>query len=189
MLDYVEGGSLDDLVGRATQRNQKIPPSIVLRIALDALAGLSAAHGATDPLGRPLGLLHRDVSPQNVLIGRDGVTRLADFGVAKSALASVQTDQNYLVGKLMYLPPEYLKRSPVGPTLDIYSLGVTLWTAFAGRDPWPNASETNSSFGSFRRACRNSRVWAFASRQIEALVMRARSGSPGSLSERARHGR
>jgi serine/threonine-protein kinase len=121
-----------------------------------------------------LNLLHRDVSPQNVLVGRDGVTRLADFGVAKSALASVQTDQNYLVGKLMYLPPEYLARHPVGPTLDIYSLGVTLWTAFAGRDPWPGASEADLVV----RICQEGMpslegVGVRVAPQIETLVMRA----------------
>lgn len=179
VLDYVEGGSLDELVRRATQRRQSVPTSVVLRVALDALAGLSAAHGATDPSGRPLGMLHRDVSPQNVLVGRDGVTRLADFGVAKSALASVQTDQRYLVGKLLYLPPEYLARKPVGPTLDIYSLGVTLWTALSGSEPWPNASEAEL----VTRICQERipslhGVGVRVAPQVEALVMRACDPEP-----------
>jgi eukaryotic-like serine/threonine-protein kinase len=187
VLDYVEGSALDALVGRAAQRNQRIPASIVLRIALDALAGLSAAHRATDPSGRPLNLLHRDVSAQNVLVGHDGVTRLADFGVAKSALASVQTDQRYIVGKLMYLPPEYLGRQPVGPTLDIYSLGVTLWTAFAGGDPWPDASEAEL----VTRICQErlpslSEVGVRVAPQIEALVMRACDPDPGERFQSAR---
>lgn len=187
VLDYVEGGALDGLVGRATQRNQRIPASIVLRIALDALAGLSAAHCATDPSGRPLNLLHRDVSPQNVLVGRDGVTRLADFGVAKSALASVQTDQRYIVGKLMYLPPEYLARQPVGPTLDIYSLGVTLWTAFAGRDPWPDASEAELvTLICQDKVPRLSDVGVRVAPQIEALVMRACDPDPRERFQSAR---
>lgn len=179
VLDYVEGGSLDDLVKRASERGQKLPPSVILRIALDALAGLSAAHGATDPTGRTLNLLHRDVSPQNVLVGRDGVSRLADFGVAKSALASVQTDQRYVVGKLLYLPPEYLAHRPVGPTLDIYSLGVTLWAAFCGAEPWPGATEAEL----VARICQEciptlSGVGVRIAPQIEDLVMRACDPEP-----------
>jgi serine/threonine-protein kinase len=141
VLDYVEGASLEGLVDRIALSRETLPPPIVLRIALDALSGLHAAHRAEDAQGTPLGLLHRDVSLQNVLVGRDGVSRLADFGIAKSRLASVQTDQKYLVGKLLYLPPEYLSRKPIGPTLDIYSLGVTLWVALAGGDPWPDIDE------------------------------------------------
>lgn len=141
VLDYVEGASLEGLVDRIALSREALPAPIVLRIALDALSGLHAAHRAEDAKGNPLGLLHRDVSLQNVLVGRDGVSRIADFGIAKSRLASVQTDQKYLVGKLLYLPPEYLSRKPIGPTLDIYSLGVTMWVALAGGDPWPDIDE------------------------------------------------
>jgi serine/threonine-protein kinase len=141
VLDYVEGASLEGLVDRIALQRETLPAPIVLRIALDALSGLHAAHRAEDAMGKPLGLLHRDVSLQNVLVGRDGVSRIADFGIAKSRLASVQTDVKYLVGKLLYLPPEYLSRKPIGPTLDIYSLGVTLWVTLAGGDPWPDIDE------------------------------------------------
>ncbi len=141
VLEYVEGGTLEELVDRSALRGERIPPPIVLRIALDALAGLSAIHRARDTSGKPLSILHRDVTLQNVLVGRDGVARIADFGIAKSAIASVSTDRNYLVGKLLYMPPEYLRRAPVGPTLDIYALGVTLWLALTARELWPEASE------------------------------------------------
>ncbi len=141
VLDYVEGASLEELVDRAALKRERIPPPIVLRIGLDALAGLHAAHEARDTTGRRLELLHRDVSIQNVLVGIDGVARVSDFGIAKSALASVQTDKQYIVGKLMYLPPEYLQRQAVGPDFDVYSLGVTLWIALAGSEPWPQADD------------------------------------------------
>ncbi len=141
VFDYVEGAGLDELVDRAGLRGAPVPPPIVLRIALDALSGLHAVHTARDVSGRDLSMLHRDVSPQNVIVGRDGVARLTDFGIAKSTLASVATDQKYLVGKLLYLPPEYLRHQPVGPSLDVYALGVSLWMALAGREPWPDADE------------------------------------------------
>ena len=110
--DYVEGDTLQGLVDYATLRRQRLPPPIVLRIALDALSGLHAVHEARDADGRSLGILHRDVSTHNLLVGRDGVTRLADFGIAKHALSSVVTDGQYLQGRVLYMPPEYLARAP-----------------------------------------------------------------------------
>lgn len=187
VLDYVEGGTLEELLDRAALRREQLPPPIVLRIALDALSGLSAAHEARDATGKPLGILHRDVSLQNVLVGRDGVARIADFGIAKSALASVSTDKNYLVGKLLYMPREYLSRGPVGPQLDIYSLGVTLWLALTGAEPWPNGSEAQ-----LVRHILDDRLPPMASvgvtlaPQIEALVARACDPDPAARFSSAR---
>lgn len=95
IFDYVEGESVHGLLRVAGERGG-IPARIVLRIALDALAGLNATHEATDASGKPLGILHRDVSPPNILVGCDGVSRLADFGIAKSSLSSVVTDEGYV---------------------------------------------------------------------------------------------
>ncbi len=141
VLDYVEGESLNGLLRAAEDRGQRVPPQIVLRILCDALTGLHAAHEACDAQGRSLGILHRDVSTQNLLVGRDGVTRLTDFGVAKSALSRVVTDENYVQGKLGYMSPEYLRREPVSRAMDIYAMGVTAWTALAGEAPWSGAAE------------------------------------------------
>jgi hypothetical protein len=139
--DYVEGDTLQGLVDYATIKRRRLPPPIVLRIALDALAGLHAVHEATDAGGRPLGILHRDVSAQNLLVGRDGVTRLSDFGIAKHALSSVVTDGQYLQGRVLYMPPEYLARGPVDRRFDVYGMGVTLFLALAGDVPWPGAAD------------------------------------------------
>ncbi|MFT3771182.1 MAG: serine/threonine-protein kinase [Minicystis sp.] len=139
--DYVEGDTLQGLVDLAALKRRKLPPPIVLRIALDALAGLHAVHEATDADGRPLGILHRDVSTQNLLVGRDGVTRLADFGIAKHALRSVVTDGQYLQGRVLYMPPEYLARRPIDRRFDVYGMGITLWTALVGEPPWADASD------------------------------------------------
>lgn len=139
--DYVEGESLEGLGLRAALRREALSPSIVLRVVLDTLAGLDAVHEAKDPLGIALGILHRDVSVQNILIGRDGVARLSDFGVAKSRLASVETDRRYLIGKLLYLAPETLRRDVVDRRIDVYAMGVCAWIALAGREPWEVESE------------------------------------------------
>jgi eukaryotic-like serine/threonine-protein kinase len=141
VLDYVDGASLEDLLDHSLLKQQTLPVPIVLRIALDALAGLEAVHGASNAQGKRLNVLHRDVSLQNILVGRDGVTRLLDFGIARSDLGGASTDQRYLVGKLPYLPPEYLRREPLAETADIYGLGVTLWFALSGAQLWPDASE------------------------------------------------
>ncbi len=139
--DYVEGDTLEGLIDASTLRRKRLPPPIALRIALDALAGLHAVHEAADATGGALGIVHRDVSTQNLLVGRDGVTRLADFGIAKYAQSSVVTDARYLQGRVLYMPPEYLGRRPVDRRFDIYGLGITLWIALAGAHPWPEASD------------------------------------------------
>jgi serine/threonine protein kinase len=139
VLDYVEGGSVDELLSASLAQGRALPLRAVLRIGLDALAGLRAVHEATAPSGRPLEILHRDLSLQNVLVGvHDGVARLSDFGVAKSRLSATQTDPGCLVGKVLYMAPECLRYESLGPTADIYALGLTLWLALAGEDPWPD---------------------------------------------------
>jgi serine/threonine-protein kinase len=141
VLDYVEGGSLATLVDRAALRGEMLPIPMILRVALDALAGLHAVHRATSNDGAPLGIVHRDVSLQNVLVGRDGIARLADFGIAKSARVPRTTKTGSLVGKLLYLPPEYIRQEPTDVTADLYMLGVTLWCALTGEEPWQAKNE------------------------------------------------
>jgi serine/threonine protein kinase len=139
VLDYVEGGSVDDLLNASLEQGRALPLPAVLRIGLDALAGLRAVHEAKASSGRPLEILHRDISLQNVLVSvHDGVARLSDFGVAKSRLSATRTDPGNLVGKVLYMAPECLRYEPLGPTADIYALGLTLWLALSGEDPWPD---------------------------------------------------
>lgn len=173
VLEYIEGASLEELVDRAALKRQRIPPPIVLRIALDALAGLQAAHTAHDASGRPLEILHRDVTLQNVLIGRDGVARVADFGIAKSAIGHVKTDRGYVVGKLLYLPPEYLRREPFGPELDVYSLGVTMWLALSGQELFEGASEAQLLTCILDRGVPRLSTVMEVPPQLDALVARA----------------
>jgi serine/threonine-protein kinase len=141
VFDYVEGASLVELLDLAAARGERLPLTILLRVTMDALAGLHAAHETRDSAGNALCILHRDVSPQNLLVGRDGVTRLTDFGIAKSNTSSVVTDQRYLRGKLVYMSPEYLQRLPVDRTMDSYAMGVTLWTALNAAPPWAGFDE------------------------------------------------
>jgi eukaryotic-like serine/threonine-protein kinase len=141
VLDYVEGVSFEDLILRTIELGSWLDPAIVLRVIADALAGLHAVHVATDPSGQPLNILHRDVSTQNVLIGCDGLSRLSDFGVAKSVLATAHTARHQLLGKLLYMPPEYLLEEPIDRTLDVYAMGMTLWIGLTGMEPWHDVSD------------------------------------------------
>jgi serine/threonine protein kinase len=133
--DYVEGESLAGLIER-TRHEAPIAPAIAVRIVLDALSGLCAVHDAEDGDGRSLGILHRDVSIENLLVGRDGVTRITDFGIAKSAVSPVQTEAGTIHGKLVYLTPEYLQGSPPDRSCDTYGMGVTLFASLTSSYPY-----------------------------------------------------
>lgn len=85
VMDYVEGEALHYLLAAQRARDELVPPEIGIKIMIEVLAGLHAAHEATTERGRPLGIVHRDVSPQNIIVGVDGVSHLIDFGVAKAA--------------------------------------------------------------------------------------------------------
>jgi eukaryotic-like serine/threonine-protein kinase len=135
--DFVEGESLAGLIERAKKENG-VPPRVVLRIIVDALAGLAAVHDALDPRGRRLDILHRDVSLENLLVGLDGVTRITDFGIAKSTASPIKTVTGTIHGKLLYLAPEYLAgEDPPDRSCDLYAMGITLFSALTSTYPYP----------------------------------------------------
>ena len=174
VLDYIEGGSFDDLVSM-----RELPVPVILRIALDSLYGLRAVHEARDVDGRPLAILHRDISLQNILVSAlDGIARISDFGVAKSVLGSVRTEEGVFVGKLGYFPPEYLRREPVGVALDVYALGVTLWLAFTRQELWEDADEAQVVRAILDDGIPPLREYVDVAPQIEELVMRACDRDP-----------
>jgi eukaryotic-like serine/threonine-protein kinase len=132
VMDFVQGESLARLLSRAKGRGERIPPEMVATIMVGALHGLHAAHEAKDARGEPLGVVHRDVSPDNILVGTDGVARVLDFGVAM-AVGRIQTTRDgQIKGKLAYLAPEQL-RGEVSRTADVYSAAAVLWEALTGR--------------------------------------------------------
>ncbi|MEO8874055.1 MAG: serine/threonine-protein kinase, partial [Polyangiaceae bacterium] len=106
VMDYVEGASLADLRKELAAAERAVDTKVAVKIVLDALAGLHAAHTLRDDTGRHLGIVHRDISPHNVLLGTDGIARLTDFGIAH-AVDRVQVTRTHEVkGKLAYLAPE-----------------------------------------------------------------------------------
>jgi serine/threonine-protein kinase len=129
VMDYVQGESLSKLARAARQQERPLPVAIVSAILCGALQGLHAAHEATNEHGEPLGIVHRDVSPQNVLVGADGVPRVLDFGVAKAAGRIHTTREGQLKGKLAYMATEQLRADTVDRRTDVYAAGVVLWEA------------------------------------------------------------
>ena len=133
VMDYIDGESLWTLLGTLRDRGERAEPRIVSKIMTDMLAGLHAAHELTDAQGKPLGLVHRDVSPQNVLVGIDGIAHLIDFGVAKAAGRLHTTQKGELRGKLAYMAPEQVFSGTVDRRTDVYAASTVLWEALVGR--------------------------------------------------------
>jgi serine/threonine protein kinase len=137
VMDYVHGPSLAWLRRELARRVERIPVPIVVRIVLDVLAGLHAAHQAKSERGRPLEMVHRDVSPHNVLVSDDGAARLADFGIAKADGKMSLTDHGQVKGKLSYMAPEQLRGEQVDRRADVFATGIILWELLTARDLFP----------------------------------------------------
>jgi serine/threonine protein kinase len=127
VMDYVQGESLARLLRAVRAHNARVPPAIATAILSGVLHGLHAAHEAKNERGEPLAIVHRDVSPQNVIVGTDGVTRVLDFGIAKASDRLDTTPDGRVKGKLAYMPPEHLRGGEVTRQGDIYSAAVVLW--------------------------------------------------------------
>jgi eukaryotic-like serine/threonine-protein kinase len=133
VMEYVEGESLAGLLGWCVKNDRRLPFGVAFRILLDALAGLHAAHELRDEAGASLNLVHRDFSPQNILVGVDGLARLGDFGVAKAGSRVGYTTTGVVKGKTAYLAPEQLRGQPLDRRADIWAAGVVAWEVFARR--------------------------------------------------------
>jgi len=133
VMDYVQGESLSRLARTARTTQKRIPPKIALSIMVGALHGLHAAHEAKSEGGGSLGIVHRDVSPQNILVDVDGVARVIDFGVAKAAGRLQTTREGTLKGKLQYMPPEQIQGDDIDRKSDIYAASVVLWELLANQ--------------------------------------------------------
>ncbi|MGZ3459023.1 MAG: serine/threonine protein kinase [Archangium sp.] len=132
-MEYVQGDDVRRLDRHARTQGRPLPVGLALRIISEAAAGLHYAHQARDPQGRPMSLVHRDVSPQNILVGFDGGVKVIDFGVAKAAGSASHTATGVLKGKYPYMSPEQANGQPVDARSDLFALGVVLWEVLMGR--------------------------------------------------------
>jgi serine/threonine-protein kinase len=188
VMDYVHGVSLDEALHLASQAGFDVPLPIASAILIGALLGLHAAHEASDDEGKSLGIVHRDVSPHNILIGVDGVARVLDFGIAKAAERAHHTRTGEVKGKLGYMAPEQLfNDDSLGREADVYSVGVILWEILTGRRLF-----ANDSHGQTLMRVANGRIDAPRSVRpdiapaMEAIAMKALARQPKSRYRSAR---
>jgi len=127
VMEFIEGVNLATLLRQAIDAKERLPEPVVLRMVADGLAGLGAAHELTDEKGEPLRLVHRDVSPHNVMVGVDGIARLTDFGVASASKRLTSTRQGTFKGKISYSAPEQVLQRPVDGRADLFAMGIVLW--------------------------------------------------------------
>ena len=140
-MEYVHGQSLREVMRSASSRRQWIPLEHSLGVVIAVCSALHHAHEKTGNDGRPLGIVHRDVSPSNVLLTYDGGIKLTDFGIAKATTVSERTAAGTLKGKIPYMSPEQCKAEPLDRRSDICSLGVLLYELTVGRRPYQAPSE------------------------------------------------
>jgi serine/threonine-protein kinase len=143
VMEYVMGESMGRLIPLTRAKGERIPPPMVATIMAAALHGLHAAHEARDEHGAPLGIVHRDVSPQNILVGVDGNARVLDFGVAKAAGRLQTTREGQLKGKIAYMAPEQIGGT-VDRTTDVYAASVVFWEALTAKRLFQGDSEVEA---------------------------------------------
>jgi serine/threonine-protein kinase len=141
VMDYVHGESAMALARAARQASSKVPVEVAVSILVGVLHGLHAAHTAKDEQGRPLGIVHRDVSSHNVLVGADGIARVLDFGIAKARQGQADTDPGVIKGKYSYMAPELIGGAPATPQSDVFSAAVVAFELLTGSKLFSGANE------------------------------------------------
>ena len=146
VMEYVEGISAATLLRWASTEHKLLPVSLCIEVVRQAAEGLHAAHETLDAQGQPLELVHRDVSPQNLLLGYDGVVRVTDFGIAKAlGRGGSRTSTGILKGKVGYMSPEQLRFERLDRRSDLFSLGVVLYELLSGTRLYRDEDDTSAA--------------------------------------------
>ncbi len=179
VMDYVAGDSLAQVLARAKERGEVVPPPVAAAIVCDVLQGLHAAHEARDANGQPLELVHRDLSPNNVLVDEHGIARVLDFGVAKARGRAHTTEPGGLRGTLAYMAPEQV-HGETSRRSDIFSVGIWLWEMLTGARLFEGKTRGETLAAVLAtRVDRPSRRGAAVSGPLDEVVMRALERDPG----------
>lgn len=144
VMEYIQGESLAQLLKITNEAGKTVPHDIVRTIMSGVLHGLHAAHEANSERGEPLGIVHRDVSPQNILVGTDGIARLLDFGIAKAASRAHVTRDRHIKGKLSYMAPEQIQNTEIDRRVDVYAAAVVTWEMLTGKRLFLAESESGT---------------------------------------------
>jgi serine/threonine-protein kinase len=142
VMEYVHGETLERLLELSLARGERAPVPIATALVTAVLHGLHFAHETRDEKGEPLAIVHRDVSPQNILVGEDGAPRVLDFGIAKGMGRLTATPTGHIKGKLLYMAPEQLRALPIDRRADIYAASAVLWETLVGQALFEAASES-----------------------------------------------
>jgi serine/threonine-protein kinase len=132
-MEYVEGLDLREMLRRCAKTKVALPVEFSLRIVIEALRGLSFAHRARGNDGRPLGIVHRDVSPSNLLLSFEGEVKVCDFGIARANALAEELPEDAILGKAGYMSPEQARGDALDPRADVFAVGIILWELLAGR--------------------------------------------------------
>jgi len=179
VMEYIEGDTLARLLARATTSRHRIPVPIAVRIVLDTLAGLHAAHELKDDHDQTLNLVHRDVSPQNILVGVNGTARITDFGVARAATRLSSTRSGQLKGKLAYMAPEQARGGMIDRRADLFAVSTVLWEVLADKRLFKGEGEADTlNRVLFEPIPRLRSVAPEVSPALEAVTMRSLERDP-----------
>ncbi|MFL5347524.1 MAG: serine/threonine protein kinase [Hyalangium sp.] len=136
-MEFIDGPSLRKLLDDSLKLGGPLPPAIAARLISAACEGLAFAHDFKDPAtGRPLDIVHRDISPDNILVSRQGAVKVVDFGIAKAADQQHRTQTGIIKGKLAYMPPEQIRNDQMDRQADVYALGVVFYELLTGQRPF-----------------------------------------------------
>jgi hypothetical protein len=179
VMEYVHGESLSKLQQRLRQLGRRIEPAVAVTLMVEVLQGLHAAHEVVDESGHNLGVVHRDVSPQNVLVGVDGIARVLDFGIAKAFGRAQTTREGQVKGKLAYMSPEQVQGENVDRRTDVFAASVVLWELLTG-DRLFGGDDEKSTIGKLLRCAvppPSTRVTGIDAK-LDALVLRGLAKNP-----------
>jgi serine/threonine-protein kinase len=186
-MEYIRGQDLRKIVKRSQTLRERIPAGLAVQILVGVLEGLDHAHRKTDERGRPLNIVHRDVSPQNILVSYEGDVKLVDFGIAKASTQIYQTRVGILKGKYAYMSPEQAQGKPVDRRSDIFAAGILLWEITTGQRLFRQSSEIET----LRKVIdcvieKPSSVDPEVPPELEAIVLRALEREPAARYQDAR---
>ena len=178
VMEYVAGANLRALLSRATRRQEMLTPALAAHIAAQAARGLDFAHKKKDADGKPLGIVHLDVSPHNVVVSWTGETKILDFGIAQSRMRTADMDPTVVRGKFAYMSPEQAIGDEVDHRSDLFSLGSILYEMLTGRRAFPQPGMSAALKVSRAELIRPERLKPDIPGPLVAVVLRAMARNP-----------